>query len=94
MVITRSLKFIAPRQEVGQQPTPEQRARFLELALQADWSKELLTVVREVSAHAGFDSTLGLIIFRSLAWDHELECDLTRQLSESTRNAVVLGGRG
>jgi len=84
----RSLSFINPSEEGGTRPPAPQLEIFLQLALRADWSRDLLLVVRDISSEMRIDSTLGMKLFKVLAWENALECDLSRELSASTRNAV------
>jgi hypothetical protein len=90
--VRESLRFLRPEQPRLQGTAAEQelRAKFYRAACKADWSKPLLVVVRDISSALHIDSDVGLQVLKRLLWDADIECDLTRSLDGTTRNAVIV----
>lgn len=85
-----SLRFLQPDLQAASayREMAGDRERFFERARRADWSGTLLTGVRELAAELDMDSKEALEHLRALIWQGRLWCDLSREIKESTRNAV------
>lgn len=87
-----SLRFLVPAASGFFEQSLE-RNRFIKEAQQADWSRPLIEVVREISAVAKISSDSGMSAFKDLVWSRKLECDLERRIHKDIRNAVVVEKR-
>lgn len=64
-------------------------AAFYREACDADWSAALILVVRAISSRLHIEAERGLEIFKTLVWDGSFECDISRGITDQTRNAVT-----
>jgi hypothetical protein len=84
-----SLRFFRPKGHLADlERDKERREEFLKHAFSADWSAQLLDVVRGISVAMGIDGTDGLELFKALVWNNSLECDMERGIGAHTRNAL------